>query len=184
MNTNINPFLNFKATFVSPCSVYQNKQKNNPIEGSIVEIDVDSKKDEKAVKNAVDKWFKKDSFGYYVYKDLIKIKEGELNRNFDKIYAITLQQYAFDKLDNKQIIGLAEVTKTGGNEVELNFMQAKPIPKKYTNVGRSFIDLLKNMDFVDIIKVKASYLSANFYEKMGFEIFDTNKLIYIWKKIK
>ena len=184
MNTKINPFLNFKATFVSPCTVYKNKQKDNPIEGSIVEIDIDSMKDKNAVKKTVDRWWNKDSFGYCVYRDIEKLKEGELSREVGKVYAITLQQYAFDKLNNKQIIGLAEVTKTGEHAIELNFMQAEPVLKMFSNVGRSFIELLKNMDFVNEIKVKATYFSANFYEKMGFEISDTNKLIYLWKKIK
>ena len=186
----ITPNINFKAKSVKTSSLRQVSsgfpQQNRTCRGTIIEIDTASPDDINILEETVKSWGDKDSYGKKIVDDAKALRIPQKTRGAGKIYAVTLQQNRFDKLEGDKILGLCEVTLFGKDKAEINFLQTKPEHKYnndisgYKHIGKSFVKMLQGVRFKTIV-VQAAYDAANFYEKMNFKIIDVDKLIYEWK---
>jgi GNAT superfamily N-acetyltransferase len=184
---------NFGAKFIKKAEISKfndaKQQGYIPVDASLVELNPYNKNDIEAVAKIVKKWGYDDEFGYCILDDLQAIKSGTSDSKTDKIYAVTVQNNNFRKLDSNKIIGLGEITKRNLRQTEINFLQVEPestylkASKKYINVGRTLVEYFMSKNGFKELIVKATYKAANFYEKMGFEIIDTKELIYAWQKL-
>ena len=153
---------------------------------TIIEINTSSLEEINILEETVNDWGDKDSYGKTIVNDAKNIGILPSKRDTGKIYALTLQQDEFDKLEGDKILGLCEVTLLDKDKVEINFLQTKPEHKyndnksEYKHIGKSFVRMLQGIRFKTIV-VQAAYNAANFYEKMNFKIIDVDKLIYEWK---
>ena len=195
MNMNILSFscTNFGAKFIKKAEISKfndaKQQGYLPVDASLVELNPYNKNDIEAVAKTVREWGYDDEFGYCILDDLNAIKCGEVDSKTDKIYAVTVQNNNFRKLDYNKIIGLGETTKRTKHKTEINFLQVEPEStylrgsKKYINTGRTLVEYFMSKNNFKELIVKATYKAANFYEKLGFEIIDTKELIYSWQKL-
>ena len=185
---------NFKARYIHKVTIHkfneQEKQGYIPVDTSLVEINPNNKKDVDAVGKAIKNWGYEDEFGYCIYDDLNSIRDGCSQGRNNKVYAITLQSNHLRTMDGNKILGLGEVTKESKKIVNIDYLQVEPEStflrgsKKYINTGRNLVHFFQEKFSKKIITVKSTYRAANFYEKMGFEIFDVKHMVYIFKPFK
>lgn len=182
--------LNFKAKFIQKTSVLKRDQNNknyNPTLVSFVEYNPNSRQDLEAMYEAVKGWAGKHFAGEIILNACSLMLE-ELSRKNNHVYIITSQEDNFDKLNKKQILGLAQVENLEGNCDELKYIEVNPEVKRsndgriYKHVGMGMINALKNISQGQI-KLISSYFAANFYESQGFRITNCGCLEYIWKKV-
>ncbi len=160
------------------------------VPGAILEIDTKNTKNFSALSEAVEHWGSRDIYGRNIIENVQKQRKNNKYQSHSKIYALTLQQNNFNKLESSKILRLGEVIKRKKNEIEINFLQVKPesaganANKEYYNIGRAIIKMLKRIPENRKIVVKADYRAANFYEKMKFVITNPSQLIYTWERMK
>lgn len=188
-----NENLNFNARFLSGANVRRFNSKNQdqtyPVGVSIVEIKPECDKDVSAVRRTIKRWEKRDEYGHVIYQDLKSIRDGIFPKEKNKVFALTLQKDDFKNIDSKQILALAEIYKEKRKSINIDFLQVDPEFKyslsrnKYKNIGKAFIEYFKAKFKDRIITLKSTYKAANFYEKMGFEVIDTDRLVYMIKPL-
>lgn len=192
MNTIQYSNINFGAKFIKRETISRfddtKKQGYLPVDVSLVELNPKNKQDIDATKKLITSWGRDDEFGYYILDDLMALKDDNLSPSLDRIYAITLQSKDFKNLDHKKILGLGEITRRSYSQAEINYLQVEPKStflkgsKNFINIGKTLVEYFMSKNFKELI-VKSTYKAATFYERMGFEIFDTKELIYSWQKI-
>jgi len=150
---------------------------------SLVEMELGAKQDLSAVCSAARNWRGND-YATEIAGDQCMLYEQYLNRQSYNIYAATTQKEKYDSLDAGKILGLAEISKFSPS-IKLEYIQVKPEQafrsknRTYHGIGKSLIDFIKQT-FNKKIVLQADYKAANFYEKLGFEMIDTNKFWYMW----
>ena len=182
--------INFGAKFVCSTTIKQksdNNYKNLP--ANIVEIDETDSSDNDAI-NDVAKIWQSDSFNNLTFVDSI-VHDIEmrkvLNLRPTPIYAITLQENNFEKLDSERVLGLVEFSKVSdGNKID--YLQVNPLyvekcvfDKKVCGIGTALINFLKGIAD-NFIEVTSSKSAKGFYEKMGFVRLNDENYEYIWYK--
>ena len=187
------PNTNFQAKFIrkEPIKILADDGLNyKPASVSFVEIETDKADDIAALLDRAKKWGKESYFSQDIADNAESMHKEKIKNSATKFYVATLQNDKFEKLEPKNIQGMVEIKKIKPYHIEIMCLQAGPEAlytgqkTTYKNIGRSIIRALKAQKENKVISLMSMFSSANFYEKMGFEIVDTNKLLYVWKRFK
>ena len=158
-----------------------------PAQVSFVEIEPDNIKDTEALSTAADFWANEK------YADVIAhtsrlLNMKILNRNKNKVYAITTQKENLSEPDDRKILGMAEIEDADKPIVELSHIQVKPAiiyaleNPEYKYIGTSILNVLKSI-YTGIKLTSLNDQSViNFYLKNGFRRIIPNTNQFIWQK--
>ena len=186
MNIDIYSKTSFGAKFISSANVKKFASKLDkyvPEKTSFVEIDPTNSADVSAVGNIAKYWEHEKYASNINYTVESLSKNGGNDRT--KVFAISSQNKDLDNLDDKKILGVAEIEKfeTGLN---LRYLQVNPDyifnqPKLYKHVGSEMLNCLKNYYGEPImLNSLRSFAVRNFYENNGFKLVDEGTLRYQW----
>ena len=182
---------NFKAKFICNTQIKQINPKTDtysPLKVSFLEYEPDNPKDLNALINTAKSW-KGRLYAGRIAENASLISSGDMSKNKNHIYILSKQQENFNKLNTQDILGLAHLVSESKSmpdelrlfEVNPKFKYSRDKKREYKGLGESIISSLKKI-CNNSIRLISSYSAANFYEKQGFEIMDTDLLEYIWKK--
>ena len=125
MQINNNP--SFGARRISIEMITKNATKNGkktrkPMEASFIKLNTNSFYDKKVLKTISEKWG--GSFAEDIYIDATNVFEKDTTKG--GIYAITTQKKGFTQVEPKKILGLIELSLDMGNNMYIEYLQAKP----------------------------------------------------------
>lgn len=170
--------------YVKNTNAFENKS------ASIVQLNPRNKNDAKALNKAVEGWGN-NLFGGSIadaFNDMVTTKKGI---DVDKVYAITLQNKGFKKLNSGEIIGIAEMySKPTTDTADLFYIQVKPDVmrdnkrKNFKHVGQEFMHSLMNKYKEKKISLFSTSEAEEFYQKLGFEKESNSNQRYFWKNRK
>jgi hypothetical protein len=178
--------ISFGARYVDKGSVskYDNNTcKYKPVDVNIVELEKNNKADLETLRNSNNSW-KGGRFTKYISKNFEDFSRDAKWQDNHRFYALTTQSDTFNKLDSDKILGYVEIAERNDG-IELKNLQGKPennFPKKsrqYKNVGKCVSDFLKK--FKQTIEAISDYPAEGFYVKEGYELVDSELLLYRWK---
>ena len=178
MNINSLNKTSFGAIYISDTEVQKYnyiKEKFEPYKASFVQIDPNNKNDVIAVQNITDNW--EDSlFTEVISKAVKKLRDGELENNIFKVYAIT----------DDDILAIGEISQYAKKNIRLDYLQVNPDlnnyeQKSFKNTGSAFLNMLKSLKGIKSIILTSLYTTMDFYEKNGFTMIDPYNLIFRWK---
>lgn len=155
-----------------------------PLTTSFVEIKPGNAKDMDAL-NKVGEYWPESYAGNMAY--LAKtISQGRFSANDYKFYALTKQAENLASLNPDDILGLAEISLTGKNKININYLQVDPeqvykIEPEYNKIGSRILDSLKNLYRTITLKPNSKG-TAKFYERNGFVPVKENPKVYIWSR--
>ncbi len=176
--------ISFGANFIRKIPIkqysYENKLYTNT-SANFVELNPTVRNDLKTLKEIIYE-FGDDSYAGNIYYDAIY-----LNKNKTKFFALTRQKDSFEILKAGDILGIAETTSKGNNEIELKYLQIHPqfiypYHKQpfYKRIGSAILDCFKTMH--KKINVRSAPAKINFYTKNGFTPLENNKRLMYWEK--
>ncbi len=170
--------VNFKARFIHNTTINEYRAgKYEPIKANFVEIDPLNFNDRKAISILVGTWG----------DDLVNLRairsniEGLATIKKDiklYIYALTLQQDNFQKVDFNKILGLVQIDKSN-QPMSIDYLQVNPVYKKQTNemlkqrkykyIGKAIMNSVIQNFPKEEIWISSTDSAKNFYKKFGFK---------------
>lgn len=178
--------INFGAKFISTNTIRKCQTDTGlykPTKINIVELEPDNMNDMSALCATKEKW-DNGVFVPDITKDFEATVHNTIEPKYNKFYAVTTQEKDYCKLDNEQILGIAEIKKEKNERIYLKYLQVKPQTmyaskeRQYRDIGKCLLDFIKS--FKKIIFLKSDYRAANFYDKQNFELLDADRLEYTW----
>ena len=156
-------------------------QKFIPKEVSFIEFNKNSVEDLNTLKKLKKRWPL--TFASNIFREFTLIGDAV------KVYALTLQEKNFEKLDADDILGLAEISNEE-SEVTLEALQTKPKymyndknqNSLYKSIGTTLLNSIKNISYIKRIKVHSLFSVIPFYEKNEFKNIDENNSLLTWIK--
>ena len=186
---NMDNNISFGARFVQkiPIKKYSFEDKiYKQATANLVELDPFDIKDVHTLGNIADE-FGGDSFANNVYIDAKSAYKRNNRATTDmRIFALTKQEDTFDKLKDREILGIVETSNKAEKSIEIEYLQTHPKfiypwgPAAIKRIGSAILDCLKS--FNDKITLRSSPNATFFYKKNGFEKVDPNKRIFVWNK--
>lgn len=181
--------ISFGASFIRKLPVLKYSYESklyNPASVDMVELNPLDLRDIKAL-NSIAKDFGGDSFVNNVYVEA-KIAYNNSEQSCDDmgILALTRQRDNFEELNPYDVLGVAEISKFGNGEIELEYLQVHPQyiysygPPYIKRIGTTIINYLK--DTYNTIKLNATSSATLFYIKNGFTRAKANTNKFIWRK--
>ena len=178
----MNP-ITFTANYVDRANVKyigkDNIKKDKEV--AIVELDKDSEDDRYAIWDTAYLW---GSNGKYNYAWRIL---DEMEKDWDPpdmrkehYYALTTQKRGYEKLNERQILGVLMLTEYETDCSEIECFQVNPLyvhsnmkkDKKYSGIGQALLKyVIDNYKSKPII-VSSSTIAVDFYKKYGFKQID------------
>ena len=177
--------INFRANLINNTSVMKRGVLSNrylPSEASFVKLDLRSTEDIKTLKKLRKLWSK--SFLSQIYHD------ATMHPNKFNIYALTTQMDKFEKLNPKNILGLAEATEDY-NSATIEYLQTHPkyayeesnTNRAFVGIGTSLLNTLKGIERFKDIKLISIFSAIDFYAKNGFDVTnDLQETLLVWKR--
>lgn len=184
MQINNNP--SFGARRISIEMITKNATKNGkktrkPMEASFIKLNTNSFYDKKVLKTISDKWG--GSFAEDIYIDATNVFEKDITKG--GIYAITTQKKGFTQVEPKKILGLIELSLDMGNNMYIEYLQAKPQiinspSRNISNIGKALISGIFREFKGSLITVAPvnSKRVLHFYNKNGFKRSPEYRWIY------
>ena len=169
---------NFTSNFINRTQII--KTGNGiPIDASFIEIDSSNYNDVKAME-AVDKLWGGNTFATNIYQAARAKRNKSVYYAQSHIYALTLQDKDFDKIEPGQILGVAHINKKANNAGYLENIQSKPdcvysINPEYKYIGSGILNSLKKL----YNEISLTSSNRKFYVKNGFK--EITKNHYVWK---
>ncbi len=182
--------INFKAKFINETSIKKyNYLKNSyePTKVSFIEIDPENFSDYFAINEINQDWYNS-LYASNITFALNLIKNQCLRGDIHKIYAITKQKNNFGILNSNEILALGEIERKTPEDIEINYLQVDPElvysleKRRFIDVGRAFLNCLKNFNYLKSITLNSNSSAAKFYEKNNFKLIDPEIRKFIWKK--
>lgn len=174
MQINNNP--SFGARRISIEKITKNTIKNGkktrkPMEASFIKLNTNSFYDKKVLKTVSDKW---GSFAEDIYIDATNVFEKDTTKG--GIYAITTQKKGFTRVEPKKILGLIELSPDMGNNMYIEYLQAKPQiinspSRNISNIGKALISgIFREFkgSLITVAPVNTKQV-LHFYNKNGFK---------------
>lgn len=184
MQINNNP--SFGARRISIEMITKNATKNGkktrkPMEASFIKLNTNSFYDKKVLKTISEKWG--GSFAEDIYIDATNVFEKDTTKG--GIYAITTQKKGFTRVEPKKILGLIELSPDMGNNMFIDYLQAKPQiinspSRSISNIGKALISGIFREFKGSLITVAPvdTKRVLNFYKKNGFKRSQECRWIY------
>ncbi len=178
---------NFGAKFINNVRIQQFDSKTGDYKSkraSFVEFDPKNRRDLFAIRKATRGW-DGDYFGRHIAEQAGEIAKSYISPHINHIYLLTSQLDDFEKLDNNEILGLAQM-EINNNENNLHFLQVKPSStflragRGYKKVGAGIITSLKKL-YRHNISLISTTKAVNFYIAQGFELISEEMLKFGWK---
>ncbi len=183
---------NFRARFIRNVQIEKINPKSKtyqPQKVAFLEYEPKNEKDLSTIFSAVKTW-KNKLYAGRIAENAALINQGHLSGKKNHIYILSKQNGNFENLNENDVLGLAHMVNDDGPFTpELRFFEVKPDFKygsksrEYKHIGEGIIESLKQI-YNDSIRLISSYSAANFYEKQGFEIIDTDLFEYLWRAKK
>lgn len=153
---------------------------------SFVQIDCDNKWDIKALENIGTYWENSLYGNKYYNTAMLKFKKEKYHKIYD-VYALTLQQENFEKLNPDEIMGVVEVMHIGDKKINIEHIEGKPeyvneINRRYNEIGTSMLKSLKKFYNVITLTARKSKAVSNFYIKNEFVETSENSGFFVWIK--
>ena len=151
-----------------------------------VEIDPGNVSDIKALKD-VSKTWSYAKFADNIYNAACELRnENELFRN-NKVYALTVQQDKFEKLNENDILGLVHTGALEGDALFIEHLQVKPDiiylnKPDYKGAGTAILNSLKNLTSKIFLFPAKEESVKNFYVLNGFFEYPPASNIFTWVK--
>jgi len=193
MNINITPKLSFQAHPMKYCPTVMklnNEDKSYRQEQvSMVEIDLDNKKDIEALSNLSENWTNANLITS-IYSEAKEMSEEEEYRLDYRFYAITSQNDNFENLDPEKIISVCEIeTSEDDDSAFIEYIQSHPdsahkIYPEYKRGASAMLDGLKY--YYNDIRLYAIPTKdvLNFYKRNDFYPSSRNRHYLCWDKPK
>jgi len=174
--SNIN-FTAVKQDYVAKIVKRDNSSgKYKDCDANIVEIDLNNKRDIKALRGWSKNW-KKESIANDIY-DCAKyiFRNKELNNGERKFYALTTQKNNFDNLNSDKILSVCQLSDINGkgyayiDYFQSNYGSISPMySEKYKNAGTGLMKFLQTVyDSLELVPANSEH-TFNFYERTGFQ---------------
>lgn len=161
-------------------TIKNGKKTRKPMEASFIKLNTNSFYDKKALKTVSDKW---GSFAEDIYIDATNVFENDTTKG--RIYAITTQKKGFTRVEPKKILGLIELSPDMGNNMFIDYLQAKPQiinspSRSISNIGKALISGIFREFKGSLITVAPvdTKRVLNFYKKNGFKRSQECRWIY------
>lgn len=178
--------INFRAQKLGMTKIKKlNKNKNRyiPQKVAFIKFDLNTIEDKKALKNMDSEW--PYTFARSINKSILKQKDAE-------VYALTLQNDSFEKIETNKILGLAEIVAIEDTDSHfLEYMQIHPdyaykkglFQRDYKNIGTALLNSIKKLDFIKKISTNSLFSAIDFYKTNCFDINKDNGYELIWEKL-
>ena len=194
--------INFKANYIQPITIMKRENKSYvPYEAALVEFNPKDELDLNTIKDISLSW-EENSFAGWIHQNAFKRLFYQSN-NKDHIYGIVKPQESYEKVQTKNVLGLADFSEDD-NLTELNYLQTHPdnlsskypistpmtiwqIIKKslcgskffskkreYKNIGSAMLNFLKDVSDYRIMGVYADKNAIDFYKHNDFVSIDKN----------
>ena len=170
--------INFTANFVKNTQVLKKSKDGNYNQErvSIVELDKDDLKDLNSLYETSVLWNQQGAkYASDIFHEAAKGYEYD-DIEKEHFFAVTEQKDDYKDLDPNKILGLMLFSESKYNENEINWFQVRPDTnsvnsrnRKYKQVGKSLVDLLKEDYLNKPIYVKSSSEAVKFYTSQGFK---------------
>lgn len=178
----------FGAIFKNPVKILKKDVTGNyiPHNAAFVEIEPNNNADIKALANINRYWAERDQYACDMYATALELRSDKALQNNTRIFAVTEQKDKFEKLNDKKILGLAEVSTRKPKVFYISYIQVDPrnvfsISPEFKRVGTRILDSVKL--FANRILLSPSSKSiAKFYEENGFKPSKFSLSIYEWTK--
>ena len=185
--------INFTANYITTTKIIKNENgKQNKTDVAIVELDKNDKNDIKSLHRVASKWEedKAYSYAYHIYHDATKGYEYK-DTICEHYYALTRQEENFEKLNERDILGLMLFTETTNDYNQINWLQTEPLSnhyvrtnKAYKGIGQAMVDFVKETFFDKKITLSADKSALEFYKKQGFEHDENEHECFLYWELK
>lgn len=168
--------INFRANHIKNVNILkQSATKYKPHKISLVEMDLNSRKDINSIKATSEFW--DNSFTVITYEQMNSIYNKHKSPKGFHVYALTTQKTNFKKIKPSCILGVLEFLEdtSSGNKIEV--LQTNPsyiksdknILPKFKHIGQELVNYIINKYPDKDIYLNPSKLSVGFYKKLGFD---------------
>ena len=189
MNNNISS-VSFGANFLKNTAVRRLVSETDNYEkfkASFVRINPKKLSDVEALESVAKDW-RNEKFAGSISASArgIRVANGEGGK---KIFAVTVQNSDYKKLNADKILGLVEVKEITAKDVYLSHIQVNPIyihkkGSEYKRVGTAMLNRLKDMYCRIILNSLSDVSVQKFYERNGFRKVSDSDLKYCWENNK
>ena len=175
--------INFTAYYVDNVNIkYLDKDNvKKDKEVALVELDKDFQPDRDAIQDAAFLWQRpgKHNYAWNILDEMEKewCPPDTINEHY---YALTTQKKGYEKLNERQILGVMMLSEYNTDCSEIEWFQVKPLYKysktkkgrKYSDIGYAMLKYVIDNYKSKPIFVSASTEAVEFYKKYGFKQVD------------
>ena len=189
---NINPNINFNAKFcrrgyeVNKIFNHGTEYKPNGI--TVIEIDVNNNADLYALYKITTDW-QEDTYSVNIYNNALEKLKGISYYKKYRTFAITEQTENFDKLDDKKILALADISEIESlKTAHILHLQVNPNYYYYIKnrnikgIGTSFLNYFKDMYNRITLCSTTSWGVKEFYRKNDFIEYPNHSCNFSWTR--
>jgi len=192
MKIQSNKYTSFTAKQINKETILKlNSEAKNyfPQEANFIEINPNNKYDIKALLEIANNWI------YGMYSNVIsyngkRLKEKELDRCTNKIFALTKQTKDFKIIKSDEILGIMEIDLEKPKKVNLNYIQVMPDnihinkERSYKNIGTALIKSIRKRFNDKTLSLNPIEKEIEFYKKLGLKEVCKNPLTYEIEPLK
>ena len=177
--------ISFKANYVNNVKIKKLTANNEykKIPAVVVELNVKSKEDLKALEKVASRWAFGDIYARDVYERFKANAQEKPETPKERFFALTTQLKDYNELKPHKILGVAELYNFSEDKTEIEFLQADPKyqnpfkPREIIGVGYALVE-----ELLDVIKDKVIVLfttpkAKSLYEKFGFKNVESNLMV-------
>lgn len=184
----MNNVISFGASFVQklPIKKYSYETKTyTPDYASMAELNPYDKNDVDSVYE-IARDFGGDTYASNIYYDIKSASHRDKNKYNIRFFVLTRQKDNFEKIQDIDVLGIAEIHQINDREIDIDYIQTHPKyvypvgPKYIKRIGTAILNYFKQDND------KISLLSGNhaFYRKNGFKKISPNGNRMLWVREK
>lgn len=151
---------------------------------AFVELSAKSKKDVDAIINLIEPWGGFNSYTFDIAKDMHDILSNYKQPsalNFPRFFAYTKQAEDFKHINEKDILGITEISFPKPNEIKINCLETSPLyraevaTRPLKHIGTSLVKTIQEMFEGFSIFLCAEKNRVSFYKNLGFKNLQNNQ---------
>ena len=169
--------ITFKAQYIQPTTIKRRGLDGNfhDYKASIVELNADSENDLLALNKANCEWGNCKTILCDITRIFNFLNNKTRESQAERFFALTKQKENFEKLNEKDLLGVLQTRRNKDQTLEIENFQVAPdtnynaVVRNYKNIGKSLIECIKEVFKNEKeILLEAEKSSIPFYEKQGF----------------